>query len=51
MATRGEYLAFADGVRCGRCFAENYPCGICIKVCPFNTIGYYTIRRFRTQAP
>ncbi|MBS3782517.1 MAG: 4Fe-4S binding protein [Candidatus Thermoplasmatota archaeon] len=42
--TKGENLAFIDSVKCGDYFADNYGCSVCIKVCPFNKVGYYKIK-------
>lgn len=41
-----------DVSRCFPYFLENHGCSICIKVCPFNTLGYSAIQsRFKIQHP
>jgi|Deesub1362A_J573_1020465.scaffolds.fasta_scaffold01131_16 ferredoxin len=50
IATKGKYITYIDNVKCGDFFAKNYACGICIKVCPFNSVGYETIKRSMIKA-
>ncbi len=45
VVTRGNYLAHIDTIKCGSFFVKNYGCGICIKVCPFNSIDYETLKK------
>ena len=35
-----KHLEYIDYDKCVTCFAENYGCSICVKVCPFFTVGY-----------
>jgi len=34
-----------DSEKCFPYFSNNFACSICIKVCPFNRLDYYTIKR------
>jgi len=43
--TKGKYIAHIDSIKCAIFFVKNYACGICIKECPFNTVGYEMIKR------
>jgi len=43
--TKGNNIAHIDSTKCGDFFARNYSCGICIKECPFNIVGYDKIKK------
>lgn len=45
-----DYKSYINGTRCQTCFIR-YGCSICIKVCPFATIGYEKLHsKFRRSA-
>ncbi|MCD1294062.1 [Fe-S]-binding protein [Methanocella sp. CWC-04] len=39
-----EEIRFVDGEKCLQYFSKNYGCSVCIKECPFNTVGYDNIK-------
>jgi len=43
--TKNGYVAHIDSIKCGKYFVKNYACGICIKVCPFNKVGYEELKK------
>lgn len=45
VVTKGKYIAYIDSIRCGEYFAKHYSCGFCIKICPFNIVGYERIEK------
>jgi epoxyqueuosine reductase len=43
--TKNGYVAHINSIKCARYFVRHYSCGICIKVCPFNIVGYEKLKK------
>lgn len=40
-----NFIKYIDYKKCLISFSKNFACGVCIKVCPFNNVDYYKIKK------